>query len=249
LLFPDAIRSKRKMPLPHVTVVLAMSADGKIADYGRSPARFGSAADKSHLETQLAQADAFLFGAGTLRAYGTSLPITQPALLQQRQAQGLSLQPIHLVCSASGQLDRTLPFFSQAIPRWLLTTAAGATPWQGQPEFERVLIVPASSAHSNSGHQNRDRPFDLRKALEQIGDLGIHTLVVGGGGSLIADLLRNHLVQELWLTLCPLILGGSTAPSPVDGPGWLADEAPQLELVSTEAIAQEVFLHYRVRSP
>ena len=53
---------------PHTTVVLAMSADGKIADVKRSPARFGSAADKAHLEKQVAQVDAVLFGAGTLRA-------------------------------------------------------------------------------------------------------------------------------------------------------------------------------------
>ena len=34
---------------PHTTVVMAMSADGKIADVRRSPARFGSLADKAHL--------------------------------------------------------------------------------------------------------------------------------------------------------------------------------------------------------
>jgi riboflavin biosynthesis pyrimidine reductase len=39
---------------PHTTVILAMSADGKIADVRRSPARFGSKTDIAHLEEQIA---------------------------------------------------------------------------------------------------------------------------------------------------------------------------------------------------
>ncbi|MDR9405249.1 MAG: dihydrofolate reductase family protein, partial [Halothece sp. Uz-M2-17] len=58
------------MNRPHTTVVLAMSADGKIADTARSAAEFSSHIDRAHLERQVAKADAILFGAGTLRAHG-----------------------------------------------------------------------------------------------------------------------------------------------------------------------------------
>lgn len=224
------------IPLPHVTVVLAMSADGKIADYGRSPARFGSSADRAHLEAQIAQADAMLFGAGTLRAYGTTLRIRNPELVQQRDQQGRPPQPVHIVCSASGTLDPTLPFFSQPVPRWLLTSPAGAEQWQGRSEFERIVC----------GAERGDRPFDMRYALEQLASLGIQTLVLAGGGALVSAVLDEGLVHDLWLTVCPLLLGGSTSPSPADGEGWLAAHAPQLELLSVKAIAHEVFLHYRV---
>lgn len=40
--------------------------------WGGSPARFGSSADKAHMEEQIALADAVLFGAGTIRAYSTT---------------------------------------------------------------------------------------------------------------------------------------------------------------------------------
>jgi 5-amino-6-(5-phosphoribosylamino)uracil reductase len=223
------------MDRPHVTVVLAMSADGKIADYARSPARFGSSADKAHLETQVAQADAMLFGAGTLRAYGTTLRVTNPDLLQQRHAQGRSPQPIQIVCSASGELDRTLPFFTQPVPRWLLTTPAGAKRWQAGAEFERILWA-----------EGGDRAIDCPDVLDQLAHLGIRRLVVGGGGALVSTFLQANLVDDLWLTVCPLLLGGEAAPSPVEGAGWLAKDAPRLHLLSVEAIAQEVVLHYRV---
>ncbi|MEB3293594.1 MAG: dihydrofolate reductase family protein, partial [Synechococcales bacterium] len=78
------------------TVVLAMSADGKISDRTGAAARFGSPQDQAHLEAQVAQADAVLFGAGTLRAYQTSLSIRTPELLAQRRQAGKPEQPIQI---------------------------------------------------------------------------------------------------------------------------------------------------------
>jgi 5-amino-6-(5-phosphoribosylamino)uracil reductase len=62
---------------------------------------------------------------------------------------------------------------------------------------------------------------------------------------LVASLLAADLIDEFWLTVCPLILGGITAPTPVDGAGFSAQLAKHLELLSVETIEQEVFLHYR----
>ncbi len=97
---------------PFATVILAMSADGKIADWSRTAARFGSPSDKTHLERQIAQADGVLFGSRTLKAYGTTLRVVHPDLLQQRQAQSKPLQPVQIVCSRSANLDPEYPFFS-----------------------------------------------------------------------------------------------------------------------------------------
>ena len=228
---------------PHTTVVLAMSADGKIADQRRSPARFGSAADKAHLEQQIAHADGVLFGAGTLRAYGTTLPVSSPALLQKRQQQGKPPQPIQIVCSATAQLDPTYRFFSQSVPRWLLTTPTGAQLWANTAAntaaFEHIVSVPLTATEPAMG-------LDMQDALTQLHAAGLHRLVVAGGGELVASLLAIDAVDELWLTVCPLLLGGQHAPTPIGGSGYLSDAAPRLELLSVAAIAHEVFLHYRL---
>ena len=50
-----------------------------------NPARFSSSADLAHLEAQISLCDAIIFGANTLRAYGTSLAIKNPQLLEQRK--------------------------------------------------------------------------------------------------------------------------------------------------------------------
>lgn len=219
---------------PHTTVVLAMSADGKIADARRSPARFGSAQDKSHLETQIAQADGVLFGAGTLRAYGSTLRVTHPDLLQQRQQQGKPTQPVHIVCSQSAQFDPNYAFFRQSVPRWLVTSIAPDHPSKIL-EFERVIITEAG-----------DAGLDWGDALQQFRRLGLERLLITGGGELVASLLTIGVVDEMWLTVCPLLLGGKDAPTPVGGLGFLEETAPRLELLEVEAIAQEVFLHYRI---
>ena len=221
-------------PRPFVTVVLAISLDGKIADRQRSPARFGSAADKHHLETQIAQMDAVLFGAGTLRSYGTTLRISNPELLQQRQAQNKPPQPVHIVCSASGNIDPQLAFFRQPIPRWLLTTEIGAQQWAEQDSFERLIVAERLGA------------VDWSAAFQTLATLGCDRIAALGGGELIASLLTVDCIDEFWVTICPLILGGRTAPTLVEGAGFLEAIAPRLELIEAQTINQEVFLHYRI---
>ncbi|PZV07680.1 MAG: riboflavin deaminase [Leptolyngbya sp.] len=220
---------------PFVTVVLAISLDGKIADRHHSPARFGSAADKHHLETQIAQMDAVLFGAGTLRAYGTTLRISNPELLQQRQAQNKPPQPVHIVCSASGNLDPQLAFFRQPIPRWLLTTEIGVQQWADQDRFERIIVAEQSGS------------IDWKTAFQTLATLGCDRIAALGGGELIAGLLAAECVDEFRITVCPIILGGRTAPTLVEGAGFLEAIAPRLELISAQTINQEVFLHYRAK--
>lgn len=233
---------------PLTTVVLAMTADGKIADFARSPARFASQTDKSHLERQISLVDGVLFGAGTLRAYGTTLPISDARLLHERKARNQPLQPIHLVCSASGNLNPQLPFFQQPVPRWLLTTSTGAQFWQksNRESFERILVADLTAENRESDktipHLNT---INWRNALTQLSVLGLQKLAILGGGQLVASLLAVDSIDELWLTVCPSILGGVTAPTPVEGRGWLAHQAHPLELLEAKTIGQEVFLHYR----
>lgn len=220
---------------PHTTLILAMSADGKIADVRRSPARFSSSTDRAHLEKQVSLADAVLFGAGTLRAYGTTLGVSNPQLKDARRQQGKPLQPIQIVCSYSAEIEPNLRFFRQSVPRWLLTTALGAKRWESSFEsFERILVVDLST----------DK-FDWNDAFCQLTQLGIKRLAVLGGGELVASLLAADLIDEFWLTVCPLILGGEKAPTPVEGEGFLSNSARSLQLLSVETIDQEVFLHYR----
>ncbi|MEN9214197.1 MAG: dihydrofolate reductase family protein [Gloeomargarita sp. DG02_5_bins_242] len=212
---------------PQMTAVLAMTADGKIADVRRQPARFGSAADRAHLERQVAYSDAVILGARTLLAHGSAALVHDPALLHMRSERGKSPQTLHIICTRSGEIDRHIDFFHQPVERWLVTSPTGAKPWAVGQEFARIW---------------RDVPWpDL---LAEFYALGLRRIGVLGGGSLIAELLAAQVIDDLWLTVCPLIFGGATAPTPVDGVGFF--EPITLRLLSYEPWGQEILLHYQV---
>ncbi|ELS04410.1 pyrimidine reductase, riboflavin biosynthesis [Xenococcus sp. PCC 7305] len=237
---------------PKTTVILAMTADGKIADRAKTAARFASNADKAHLESQIALVDGVIFGAGTLRAYGSSLPITNPNLLQQRQEFIKPLQPVHILVSASENLDDKERFFQQKIPRWRITCEGRSKELVSELSqdprvnsrdlggvnslFERVIIgkfLPETNS------------FDWREILPQLQQLGIESLAVLGGGELVASLLAFDLIDELWLTVCPIIFGGRNSPTPVGGIGFLQSQGRKLQLLEVKQIDQEIFLHYK----
>ena len=255
-----------KIDRPYATVILAISADGKIADAVRSPARFGSAKDKAHLEQQVAASDAVLFGNGTLQAYGTTMRVISPELVKQRELQGKPPQPVQIVCSRSSQFDPNLRFFQQPVPRWLLTGQDADTavpyPYRAKdaetavpfpyPMKDEETAVPFPYAMTNSKFdriiyaKTAGGEIDWIDAFQQLANFDIKRLAILGGGKLVASVLAAGLVDELWLTVCPLILGGADAPTPVEGKGFLADLAPKLELLAVKQVGQEVFLHYKV---
>lgn len=223
-----------------------MSADGKIADARRSAARFPSPADKTHLEAQVAKADATLFGANTLRAYGTTLPITNPHLLAQRHQRGQPQQPAQIVCSATGNLDPTWRFFSQPIPRWLVTTPEGIQTWRTNTAAKSFQHTFITERPFNWHNLMKDLRTGTRTLSTQTSRPPIQNLLVMGGGELVASLLADHLIDELYLTICPLLIGGKTAPTPVGGLGFTLPNTPQLKLKSARTEGDEIFLHYTV---
>ncbi|MCT7960706.1 RibD family protein [Laspinema sp. D1] len=223
---------------PVTTVVLAMSADGKISDSLRSPLLFGSPADKNHLEQQVAAADAVITGAGTFRVKDKAMRVVDPNRINQREEAGKPPQPVQIVASASGNLPPHLPLFQQPVPRWLVTTPSGAEPWRNHSGFDKILVSETPSGG-----------VDWHNAFQQIATLGIKKLAILGGGNLVASLLAEDLIDELWLTICPLLIGGTNAPTPLDGSGFTTQTAPRLELLEVKTIEAEVFLHYRLRRP
>ena len=189
---------------PKTTVILATTADGKIADFQRNAARFGSDIDKNHLEKQISLVDGVIFGAGTLRAYGTTLTVRNTELLAQRKQENKPSQPINIVVSASGKIADNLRFFSQPVPHWLITTEEGTK--NDTSNFEKVLTF----SPEETGKIN------LVAAFKHLKEIGLNNLAILGGGELVASCLEENLIDEFCLTLCPYILGGKTAPTPVE---------------------------------
>ncbi len=89
---------------------------------------------------------------------------------------------------------------------------------------------------------------DLEKSLETLAALGIRTVMVEGGGTLIAEFIRLGLADELRVYIAPKIFGGATAPTLVDGDGWPESAAKTLRLMDVRALDKGggVLIHYKL---
>lgn len=75
---------------------------------------------------------------------------------------------------------------------------------------------------------------DLMATLGYLKSHGVERLLVEGGGMLNAELLKQRLVDELYVYIAPLIFAGATAPTFADGLGLERAEAIRLERLRVE---------------
>jgi 2,5-diamino-6-(ribosylamino)-4(3H)-pyrimidinone 5'-phosphate reductase len=86
--------------------------------------------------------------------------------------------------------------------------------------------------------------------MDALGTMGIQRIMVEGGGQLIAGLIRAGLVDEIYTFIGNLIIGGSNAPTLVDGEGFVKEEEfPRLTLIETQRIESGILLHWKVEQP
>lgn len=206
----------------HVTVVCATSLDGKLATASRGPVRFTSRRDRARLHALRDAADAVLVGGATVRAEDPPLLPAKPPY------------PVRAIFSRTLDLPRGRALVvKESAPAYVFTADTGDAGKRAALEAAGVLVRSAS----------------VRDALETLRrERGCERFVALGGGQLNADLFAADLVDELELTLCPVILGGTEAPTLVDGPGFTDATLKRAKLVAHEATPEgELFLRYSLR--
>lgn len=195
---------------PFVTLKMASSLDGAIADAYGSSRWISCATSRAAVQRLRRAADAVLVGAGTALADDPSLLCRLPDAAAR---DGIR----RIVADASGRLPATLRIFTDghAAQTVVATTrrcphaasdawrAAGATVW---------TLPQAADATG----------VDLRALLARAGEAGLMHILCEGGATLAGALLRAGLVDELRLYLAPIALGGRTASVFGDAPIPLA---------------------------
>jgi 2,5-diamino-6-(ribosylamino)-4(3H)-pyrimidinone 5'-phosphate reductase len=232
------------VPRPYVLVNMAMTADGKIDSVARRGARISSSADRVRVDGLRAAADAILVGGHTLLGEDPRLTVGAASLREERMRAGRPEQPAKIGVVSRLDLpggDKALPsasrFLSDGGGRVIVcTTRHTAPPAVAWLEAQGVEVIIHQGDRADLGH-----------ALASLAEMGIETLMVEGGGTIVAALLEGGLVDEFQLAVAPLLFGGESAPTPVAGAGWAADDAVRLELLDTSSGDDgEIVLRYRV---
>ena len=220
---------------PYVIVNTVSSVDGRTAMEGKA-AGMGSRIDRQTMRTLRSKADAVMIGAGTLRAEKLSLCLDpsdgapQPLAIIVTDTGNVPLEE-HLIVTGEQEV---LILLSEAAPK-------------GVVERLRKLAPVMRALADSTG------AVDLEKALPTLkAERGVDVVVVEGGPGLNHALISRNLVDELFLTVAPELLGGTPAETLtlLRGPTLSASERPALELVSIYLAAGELFLRYTLsRTP
>ena len=87
---------------------------------------------------------------------------------------------------------------------------------------------------------------DLCLLMKKLGELGLDSVLVEGGGALNFSLLKAGLVQRVYSFVAPKIFGGAAAPSPVAGSGVLeVADAFSLSQSDARKIGSDVLIEYK----
>jgi 2,5-diamino-6-(ribosylamino)-4(3H)-pyrimidinone 5'-phosphate reductase len=222
---------------PFTAINMVSTVDGKATLEGHA-GKIGSRTDRVVMRKVRAAYDVLMYGVGTLRAENVN-PRVSDAIAERRLSLVLRPQPLRVVISASGNLPLDNKFFECPDEELIVftTAAAGAETIRELREHGQVFVV---------GEVELDL-HEVMRVLAQ--DLGIRSVLAEGGPSLNYSLFKERLVDEFFLTLAPRVFGGQRARTIIEGPEFLPEEVPAMELLSVYRAGSELYLRYRVLGP
>ena len=212
---------------PYLVANFISSADGKATADGRSAA-LGSPGDRATFHLLRTEVDAVLAGNRTMfiENYG---PLTkEPRLSELRVRGGRQAQPLGVVISRSGTIPFEIPLFADGDSHVAVYAPAG-------------IEVPDTAAEV-SFHPMPDGDGALAGVMRSLrADHGVRSLLCEGGPSLFSALLVDGLVDELFLTFAPKLVGGDTVGITTGKP---LEELADLRLVRALELDGTLFLRY-----
>jgi riboflavin biosynthesis pyrimidine reductase len=224
---------------PWVIATMVTSADGSAVDRSGVSGGLGGAGDRAMFAALRAVADVIVAGAATVVAedYGPSR--SSAAVRRQRLARGQSATPRVAVLTGSLGLDPAQRLFAEATPdaRPLVLTTAAADPGRRRA-LERVADV----------HVAGDRTVDWHRALALLRtETGASVVLCEGGPRTIGQLVEDDLLDELCLTVAPVLVAG-------DGPRIALGPSPgthrRLELARVVEADGDLLVRYvRAKRP
>jgi riboflavin biosynthesis pyrimidine reductase len=190
---------------PTVRINFVTSLDGAVEMDGYSRGLSGDA-DRKVFGILRRHADAIMVGAGTLRHEGYRAIRMSDEIRSWRTARGLSEHPTLIVVSANLDLDPDSPTFTEAPVRPIVLTHAGS-----DEQMQAALAKTADVVVCG------ESVVDLGTGIRELRERGLDQVLCEGGPHLFGSLLAADLVDELCLTLSPL-LAGPGAGRIVEGP-------------------------------
>ncbi len=216
---------------PFVVLKLAMSLDGKIATWKRKSKWISGEESRRWVQRLRRRYAAVLVGVNTVWADDPALTV--------RDFEGP--QPLRIVLDSEGRIPPQARVLSPEAPTVIATTER--MPLAREAELRahgaQVWRLPATS-----------RGVDLAALLAKLGEQGMDSVLVEGGGEVAWSFLAQGLVHKVVFFYAPVILGGREAVPAVGGEG--VDEPAagfRVHKLAIERVGEDVLLTGYLRGP
>jgi riboflavin-specific deaminase-like protein len=212
---------------PYLGINMVSSLDGKATLDWRTKG-LSTEVDRRLFHHLRTQADVVMVGAGTAREERYGRMTKNDELSAKRVAEGRSAEAVAVVVSGRLDLPPDLPLLNEPEQAVLIATGSEAE-------------LPGLGAHVEYARVGDDLP----RLMAELRERGVRSVLCEGGPTLNSFLFAAGLVDELFLTMNPKIVGGAAALTIVAGRELV--EPVELDLVSVAEAEGELFTRWRVR--
>jgi 2,5-diamino-6-(ribosylamino)-4(3H)-pyrimidinone 5'-phosphate reductase len=232
---PQMEKNPDRSGRPFVFINAAMSADGKIATIKRRQTRISGSLDFDRMDELRATSDAIMVGIGTVLSDNPSLTIKSKERQEKRRSMGFGENPIRIVVDSMARTPIDADIFKKGKGKRIIAVCENAPEENVSKLSKHAEIICAG-----------EKSVDLTKLLIELNNLGIKKLMVEGGATLNWGLVSEGLVDEIYTFIGNIILGGKSAPTLVEGEGFVSGFC-KLDLTSCEILEEGVLIKWKIQ--
>jgi len=220
----EAFAKHVRTGMPFVIWKAAASLDGKVAARDGSSRWITGEAARADVHRLRAWADAIVVGAGTALADDPELTVRDPDYRGR--------PPIRVLVDARGRVGPSGDLFDDQAPTLVATTelapSAARDAWRNAGA--EVLVL----EHDEAG-------VGLGALMADLGKRDVQGVLLEGGPTLAWSAVEEHLVDTIVLYLSPKLIGGSDAPTVLEGRGFAPiGHALPMRIRSVERLGEDL---------
>ncbi len=231
-LLNQPFRKHARTARPWVLFKSAMTLDGKVATRSGDSKWISTNESRYRAHHWRAECDAVAVGIGTALADDPQLTA---------RVDGVERQSRRIVFDSLARLPLTskLVRAARTIPLTVVVSRAAPRTATDALQIHGVDVIVATG---------ENEPARVRSALDQLGAIGVISILLEGGPHLAGAFLDAGQIDEIRLFLAPMVLGGKTARDPLEGQGveTIADAVRALTL-DCERVGDDVMISARMR--
>lgn len=231
-LLNQAFRKHARTGRPWVLFKSAMTLDGKVATRAGDSKWISSTQSRELAHHWRAACDAVAVGIGTALADDPQLTARIPEVVRQ---------PRRVVFDSLARLplDAQLVAAAAEVPLTVVVSRAAPRTATDALETHGVEVIVATGANE---------PARVVSALDQLGAVGVTSILLEGGPRLAGAFLDGGEIDELRLFLAPLVLGGRTARDPLEGEGVeTISEALRALTLDCDRVGEDLLVSARLK--